>query len=253
MAVQGAEMRVLKRGLSAVLGRLWTGESFLQAGPPFFTDDPEPVEYTHWEFYLATQSSFTRSSAEGTAPHFEVNYGLLPGLQIHAIAPFAYIRDEEHSYEWGYGNTELGFKFRMVHESDITPQIGIFPLVELPTADHDLQMSDRIQVFIPLWLQKSLGKWTTYGGGGYWYNPGPDNRNWWFAGWLLQREITGMVSLGCEFFYATPDTVDASSRLGFNAGAIIYFIDTFHFIFSGGRDIVGDDIFFYYAAFLMTM
>src|ERR1019366_8989957 len=25
------------------------------AGPPFLTDDPEPVEYQHWEFYLASQ------------------------------------------------------------------------------------------------------------------------------------------------------------------------------------------------------
>jgi hypothetical protein len=26
------------------------------AGPPYVTDDPEPVEYRHWEVYLASQS-----------------------------------------------------------------------------------------------------------------------------------------------------------------------------------------------------
>jgi hypothetical protein len=25
------------------------------AGPPFVTDDPEPVAYQHWELYLASQ------------------------------------------------------------------------------------------------------------------------------------------------------------------------------------------------------
>ncbi len=27
--------------------------SRVSAGPPFLTDDPEPVEYKHWEFYIA--------------------------------------------------------------------------------------------------------------------------------------------------------------------------------------------------------
>lgn len=26
------------------------------AGPPYATDDPEPVEYRHWEIYIASQS-----------------------------------------------------------------------------------------------------------------------------------------------------------------------------------------------------
>ena len=31
------------------------------AGPPFLTDDPEPVDYRHWEAYLF--SAYDRSSA----------------------------------------------------------------------------------------------------------------------------------------------------------------------------------------------
>ena len=41
------------------------------AGPPYVTDDPEPVEFRHWEFYLATQHFATRTAASGTAPHIE--------------------------------------------------------------------------------------------------------------------------------------------------------------------------------------
>lgn len=42
-------------GVLLLMRRAW-------AGPPFFTDDPEPVEYMHWEVYLA---ELQRRRAEG--------------------------------------------------------------------------------------------------------------------------------------------------------------------------------------------
>ena len=60
------------------------------AGPPFTTDDPEPVEYQHWEVYLASQLAHDKDGWSGTSPHFEVNYGALPNLQLHLIAPVSY-------------------------------------------------------------------------------------------------------------------------------------------------------------------
>jgi hypothetical protein len=60
------------------------------AGPPFRTDDPEPVEYQHWEIYLASQGSFGDGS-EMTAPHVEINYGILPDVQLHLLAPLEYV------------------------------------------------------------------------------------------------------------------------------------------------------------------
>ena len=48
------------------------------AGPPFQTDDPEPVEYRHWEAYVASQGSFYQDATSLTAPHIEINYGIIP-------------------------------------------------------------------------------------------------------------------------------------------------------------------------------
>ncbi|MGO9415216.1 MAG: hypothetical protein ACLP51_08770, partial [Syntrophobacteraceae bacterium] len=39
------------------------------AGPPFLTDDPEPVEYKHWEIYLASMSEEQHGGVSMTAPH----------------------------------------------------------------------------------------------------------------------------------------------------------------------------------------
>ena len=39
------------------------------AGPPFNTDDPEPVNFKHWEYYIASINTFQRNEWMGTAPH----------------------------------------------------------------------------------------------------------------------------------------------------------------------------------------
>ncbi len=69
---------------------------------------PQPVEFRHWEFYLATQHSVTHEAASGTAPHIEVNYGALPGLQLHVIAPLAYAHSSDGLTFYGLGNMCAG-------------------------------------------------------------------------------------------------------------------------------------------------
>src|SRR5438132_10901765 len=87
------------------------------AGPPFFTDDPEPVEEHHWEYYLASQRVFEKHDKSGTAPHVEINYGAYKDLQLHLIAPFSYDAPSSpaHSH-YGLGDPELGLIYPFVHE-----------------------------------------------------------------------------------------------------------------------------------------
>jgi len=76
--------------------------------------------------------------------------------------------------QWGYGDTEIAFKYRFVNEDEngLRPMVGVFPTVEVPTGDQSLGLgAGHVGVFLPVWLQKSLGDgWLTYGGGGYWIN-----------------------------------------------------------------------------------
>src|ERR1017187_9656497 len=54
------------------------------AGPPFLTDDPEPVDYQHWEAYLFTLGDHSGSyNVQG--PAVELNYGVLPETPLHLI------------------------------------------------------------------------------------------------------------------------------------------------------------------------
>ena len=224
------------------------------AGPPYTTDDPEPVEFRHWEFYVATQHVITRDLATGTAPHVEVNYGAWPGLQLHMIAPLAYAQPSGASPSYGIGDIEVGAKIRFVDESKWWPMVGTFPLFELPTGNAGSGLgTGHLHVFIPLWLQKSFGPWTTYGGGGFWLNPGAGMRHYGYIGWLLQRRLSPLATLGAEIFYTTPDQVGGNADLRFNLGLVLDITEHHHLLFSAGRGIVGDSLFLGYAAYQLTI
>jgi hypothetical protein len=224
------------------------------AGPPYVTDDPEPVELGHWEFYLATQHFITRTAASGTAPHVEVNYGALPGLQLHVLAPLAYAHPNDGSTSYGVGDIELGAKFRFIDEKHWMPMVGTFPMFELPSGAESKGLgTGRLHVLIPLWLQKSFGPWTTYGGGGYWRNPGEGNQDFWYIGWLIQRRLSQLAALGTEVFYTTRDQAGGDANLRFNVGLILDLTEHHHLLFSAGRGIVGDSLFQGYGAYQLTL
>ncbi len=69
----------------------------------------------------------------GTAPHVEINYGALPDLQLHVIAPMAYDSPPDGPGHYGVGDIELGAKYRFIQETNGWPQVGIFPLLDVPS------------------------------------------------------------------------------------------------------------------------
>src|SRR5262249_25078577 len=165
---------------------------------------------------------------------------------------FAFDAPEHGRNSFGYGDTEVGAKFRFVQETEHRPQVGVYPLVVLPTGNASRGLgAGRVQAFLPLWLQKSWGDperlWTTYGGGGYWINPGSGNRDWWYVGALLQRRVTDSLVLGGEIFHKTAQETDSNGSTWINAGAIFDVDETFHLLASAGHDIAGDSGFQAYA------
>ena len=226
---------------------------FALAGPPFRTDDPETVEYKHGEFYIVNQYSHDKDTVFATAPHFEVNYGVIPNVQLHLIAPFAYNTPHTGPTTYGFSDLELGVKYRFIQEGDYIPMVGTFPILHLPTGNANRGLgSGETQLLLPIWLQKAWGPWQSYGGGGYWINPGPGNQNYWYAGWQGQREITKWLTIGGELFYNTPPTRGGEYQLGYNIGGFINFTENHHLLFSAGTDIHGPNLFSYYIGYQYT-
>lgn len=224
----------------------------LWAGPPFHTDDPEPVELGHLELYLFAAGVRAQGSS-GAGPALEFNYGILPDTQFHLVVPWAYDRPRGQPSQGGMGDTELGVKFRFLHETATLPQIGVFPLVELPTGNPDRGLgSGHTQVYLPVWLQKAWGPWTTYGGYGWWRNPGAGNRNWTYAGWLLQRELGEKLTLGAEAFRTSAPAWGAQSAAGINAGGQVNLSKAHHVLFSAGRQVSGAAQTWFYLGYQFT-
>ena len=242
------------RALTFLTGLLacWSNTLVL-GGPPFLTDDPEPVHYQHWEFYIASQHTKTADGWTGTTPHFELNYGPVTNVMLHLIMPLAYNAPADGSSQYGYGNTELGVKYRFLPETSRLPEAGIFPLLEIPTGDESRGLGSRhLQAFLPLWLQKDFGKWTTYGGGGYGIHPGAGNKNWGFVGGVLQRQISDNFLLGAEVYHQTKMETGGRNDTAFNIGTVIDVTQHQHLLFSAGRSIDGPTDFQAYIAWQFT-
>jgi hypothetical protein len=223
------------------------------AGPPFKTDDPQPVDFRHWEFYLASMQEWGRTETGATCPHFEVNYGVVPNVQLHLVAPLGYVHTVEGTH-YGYADTELGVKYRFVEETESVPQVGVFPLVVIPTGNEGEQLgSGMVQAYFPAWIQKSWGNLTTYGGGGFWYNPGPGQQNWTFVGWEAQYELSEALALGSEVFYQTASSEDSETSAGFTVGGFVNFNENNHLLFSLGHSITGAATLTGYLGFQLTI
>jgi hypothetical protein len=225
----------------------------LVAGPPFVTDDPQPVPYKHWEYYISSINTLQPAIWTGTLPHFEVNYGMVPNMQIHLLLPLNYSYFPQQRTKFGYADTELGVKYCFVQETERRPQIGTFPIAEIPTAKNSEFSDGKIRIFIPVWAQKSWDKLITYGGIGYSINPGTNNRNSFFAGWEFQYDFITQLKAGAELYFQTADTDDAKSVTAFNIGGSINAGTVTHFIFSIGHSLMNEEFTSIYIGILWTI
>jgi hypothetical protein len=249
---QPMKHRNLKYIILSIFVILFTEQQVI-AGPPYNTDDPQPVDFKHWEYYISTINTFQPDTWTGTSPHVEVNYGLVPNVQVHLLLPLNYNYSRLNGFNLGYTYTEFGLKYRFVQETDNLPQIGTFPIVEIPTISNNAFSNGKTQLFIPVWAQKSWGKLTSYGGIGYWINPGIGNKNWIFSGWEVQYDFTPAITLGGELYYHTADRLDSKPITSFNIGGSINTTERFHIIFSVGHSLINDNFTTTYLGLLWTI
>src|SRR5258708_2371617 len=57
------------------------------AGPPFLTDDPVPVNYQHFKIISFATGGKSNSEINIQAPAVEIDYGLIPNLEINITIP----------------------------------------------------------------------------------------------------------------------------------------------------------------------
>lgn len=226
------------------------------ANPPFETDDPGVFARGTGETYLfATGGSAVAGTNLGAAPGVEVNYSFISNTFLHVVVPLVYNDPSIGNPAYGPGNIELGFKWRFLDQKHDGIDVATFPLVELPTGSARRGLGSRkASFFVPLWLEKDWGPWTVYGGGGRWFQNDPGQRDYWFTGILVQRQVSQRLYLGGELFHRTAQTADGPVSTGFNLGGGYTLGGPWQVLFSAGRNLtdVADNRFTFYLALYRT-
>lgn len=170
-------------------------------GPPFQTDDPVPVDLHHYEFYIFGLADGTPVEHDYLVPAFEFNWGAIPRVQLHAVLPLGVAAPSDSPSQFGLMDAELGAKIAFYEESKNVPQIGIFPMLEVPTGNFDKGLGAGKAWFkAPVWLQKNIGNWLLDGGAGYAVVQQTGFRNYSYGGFLLKYKFGERLELGGEIF-----------------------------------------------------
>jgi hypothetical protein len=216
---------------------------------------PEPQ---HWAIAIGGLYTTRNVETAGWLPNVEVDYSATDRLQFHAMVPYAYDNFAGTGQHWGIGDVETGVRYRFIDDdpNGATPAVAVYPLIDFPTGDKNENLgTGSTHAFLPLWFSKSLGTWTPYAGGGYWINPGTNNKNWTFFSVGTVKAINASWSLTGEVFYAGASKVGLQSQTGFDVGARYNINDNNHVVLTVGRGIVNaqqTNQFTGYLAYVMT-
>ena len=212
------------------------------AGPPFMTDDPEPVDFKQSEYYIFSTVDRALDGYGVVGPAFEFNYGAAPNLHLHIIIPLQSSIPFHAVSTSGIGDIEIGAKYRFIQEKGNRPMVGTFVMLELPAGDSNRGLGNGTTIVkLPIWVQKKLGAgWQAYGGGGYLINDAPGGRNTPFFGWQVQKEINKKLTLGGEWFNPGRAAFDRENCHILNFGGMYNFYKNFSLLFSGGHSVQGE-------------
>jgi len=214
------------------------------AGPPFVTDDPVPTDYRDWEIYAGLQyENATGGDTPFGAPFLELNYGAMPNVQVSMSTALG--DDGTPAVRrYGGGGIEFGIKTRFVQEAGGWPQISFYPSVSFPTT-----AGDHAVTFLPLWMQKTSGPWTAFGGGGVYLNRSPGERDSTLFGLALERTLSPHLTVGVELYHQSADEIGGTDTTAANLGAIAPLGRYHAILFSAGRGFHGNDAFSAYASY----
>lgn len=202
------------------------------AGPPFVSDDPQPTDYKHFEIYAFAQGSEARDGT-GSAFGIDFNYGAAPDLQLTAVIPLEVDMPSSGSSAVGLGNVELAAKYKFLHQEDIGWDVAVFPRVFFPSGSAEVG-EKHFSLLLPVWLGRSWGDWSTFGGGGCVINRSGDSQDYCLMGWALTRRVLPNLQIGAEVVHQGADSKGARPSTGVGAGLIYDVNDNVHLLAYAG-------------------
>jgi hypothetical protein len=224
------------------------------AGPPYQTDDPVPVAYRNYEIYVGYEGEYGNGESETSLPFAEINYGPLPNVQIAGSFPLTFTKNPNDPVRLGAGNGDFGIKYRFIPESASRPQVSFYPSIGVPTGIESPEADGSTQtLFLPLWAQKTIGRVTLFGGGGWERNEGAGGRNFWSGGLASTYEFSDQVNAGLEIYSTGSDRTGERGSTSIGIGMNDDYSAIRSVLFSLGTSVAGARTFHAYLAYELRL
>ena len=225
--------------LLAMLCGLWTTASW--AGPPYLTDDPDPIDHQTFEIIPAFTLDRASDGEEIAGPVADFNYGIWPDMHLNIQGGFSHDLPDGGDSETGISDLRVALKWRFHKETDYSPEIAIYPAVILPTGSAARGLGNgQVSYQFPIWFEKNWsGGWSSYWGAGWTLNRAPGQRDYLYGGWQLQKQLTDTWNLGGEIYSQGSTGTGAAGWTAVNLGGGYKLNNSTSLIFSVGHSIAG--------------
>lgn len=209
------------------------------AGPPFLTNDPGTPGNGNWEINIAAMQTTVPGESEWQLPQLDVNYGLGERLQLTAEIPYVVVDPDGQPQESGWGNANLGVKWRFYDRGGGGWSLSTFPMYQTGGAAEAQRKGIAVagpRLFLPLEVARKVG-WLSVGVevGTYvpWHGEHED-----ILGLVVGRQFGSRLELDAEFYEDHVRGTDAVATL--DVGGRYHFHRGFNLLFMAGRSLSGN-------------
>ena len=211
------------------------------AGPPYLTDDPDPIDYHTFEIIPAFTVDRASDGEEIAAPVADFNYGLAPNMHLNIGPGIVRTLPADAPSQSGLGDTRVALKWRFHKETDDSPEIAVYPAMELPTGSASRGLGNgQVWYQFPIWFEKNWrGGWSSYWGAGWTLNRAPGQRDYFYGGWQFQKQFNDTWNLGGEVYSQAASAVGSAGWTALNLGGGYKLTDHASVIFSFGHSFAG--------------
>jgi hypothetical protein len=198
--------------------------SFSAFAGPYLTDEAETVEFQKWEMEFSGTLVDAKDSPNEKGVAVEFRYGLMTDVDVFLELGYDHVSKDKNGDDvipalHGVADSEAGFKYRFIKETCLFPQVAFAPTIGIPTGNSSKVGNGKAWYELPLWLEKNWDGWSTSGGLGVVFNDADEAKDFMFAGWKVQHDLTEQLNMGVELFYQGRDSDDSRNLTLVNLGS----------------------------------
>jgi hypothetical protein len=208
-----------------------------QGSPPLITDDTGTPSKGHWEINVGVSTERRPGERHSEFPLVDLNYGIGERLQIKYEVPFIKVHADGEDEVSGFGNSEVGLKWRFYDAGEKGLSLSIYPQWEFnnprsSAADRGLAEHGSA-IILPIQFEKEVGPLTLVGEIGREFRRDGDS---WLYGIAVGHDFTDRLAIGVELVGVADEHLSRSVLIA-NLGVTVGLTESTSLMVSVGREL----------------